>query len=166
MKRIGVMAMPADFRYRDVFLKGKPRHERYDTFRARHPSMDVGHRAKIFAPFDALTGFGDAVASKDIIYRERIELSEEKQAELNHRLGVLKSLTLNGRRVRADRVKITVTFYVPCSDENNEAYGLRGTYRKITGLCRGVDEYRGALTVDNMSIAFDDILSIEKAAEQ
>lgn len=59
------MAMPADFRYRDVFLKGKPQHDRFDLFRIRHPSMDVGRRAKIFSPFDALKGFNEAIASKD-----------------------------------------------------------------------------------------------------
>lgn len=35
MSAIGVMAMPADFRYRDVFLKGKPQHDRYDLFRIK-----------------------------------------------------------------------------------------------------------------------------------
>ena len=54
MSSIGVMSMPVDFRYREVFLKGRPRHDRYDPFRIRHPSMDRGHRAKIFSPFDAL----------------------------------------------------------------------------------------------------------------
>ena len=55
------MRMPSAFRYRDVFLKGKPRHERYDAFRIRHPEMDPGRRAKIFAPFDALQGFGEEI---------------------------------------------------------------------------------------------------------
>ena len=64
MSTIGVMAMPANFKYRDVFLKGKPRHERSDRFWLRHPAMDVGHRAKIFAPFDALKGFSDAIAKE------------------------------------------------------------------------------------------------------
>ena len=41
------MEMPADFRYREVFLRGKPQHDRFDLFRARHPSMDVGRRAKM-----------------------------------------------------------------------------------------------------------------------
>ena len=77
MSSIGVMAMPADFRYRDVFLKGKPQHDRFDLFRIRHPSMDVGRRAKIFSPFDALKGFNEAIASKDVLYRERVELSDE-----------------------------------------------------------------------------------------
>ena len=74
MSSIGVMAMPANFRYREVFLKGRPRHDRYDPFRIRHPSMDRGHRAKIFAPFDALKGFNEAVSAKDVLYEDRIEL--------------------------------------------------------------------------------------------
>ena len=61
MSAIGVMAMPADFRYRDVFLKGKPQHDRYDLFRIKHPRMATGRRAKIFSPFDALKGFSEAV---------------------------------------------------------------------------------------------------------
>ena len=64
MDAIGVMPIPADFRYLNVFLKGKPQHDRFDPFRVRHPRMDVGHRAKIFAPFDALKGFSEAIASK------------------------------------------------------------------------------------------------------
>ena len=63
MRRIGFMEMPAGFRYREVALKGKPKHERFDSFSVRHPQMDVGKRAKIFAPFDALKGFDDAVSA-------------------------------------------------------------------------------------------------------
>ena len=65
MDRIGVMPMPADFRYREVFMKGRPRHERLDAFRIRHPRMDVGRRAKIFAPFDALKGFSEALRAEE-----------------------------------------------------------------------------------------------------
>ena len=71
MSAIGVMAMPVNFRYREVFLRGKPRHDRCDPFRIRHPSMDRRKRAKIFAPFDALRGFSEAVASKDVLYEDR-----------------------------------------------------------------------------------------------
>ena len=60
------MNMPDTFRYREVFLKGKPEHGEYDRFRIRHPKMDVGRRAKIFAPFDALRGFGDAICAEGI----------------------------------------------------------------------------------------------------
>ena len=139
MSSIGVMAMPVDFRYREVFLKGRPRHDRYDPFRIRHPSMDRGHRAKIFSPFDALKGFNEAVASKDVLYEDRIELLQEDSEELSRRLNVLHNLTFNSRMARANRVQVTVTYYEPCSDENSEAYGLRGQYKTITGICWNVD---------------------------
>ena len=115
MSSIGVMAMPANFRYREVFLKGRPRHDRYDPFRIRHPSMDRGHRAKIFAPFDALKGFNEAVSAKDVLYEDRIELLQEDTEELSRRLNILHNLTFNGRMARANRVQVTVTYYEPCS---------------------------------------------------
>ena len=65
MRAVGVMEMPADFRYRDVFLRGKPVHDRFDPFRIRHPQMPAGRRAKIFAPFDALRGFSAAIMAEE-----------------------------------------------------------------------------------------------------
>ncbi|MBQ9061904.1 MAG: hypothetical protein IJ121_03605 [Eubacterium sp.] len=71
MRAVGAMEMPVNFRYRDVFLKGKPQHDRFDPFRIRHPGMERRRRAKIFAPFDALKGFNEAIAAMDIRCAER-----------------------------------------------------------------------------------------------
>ena len=60
-KKLGDTRMPAGFRYRETFMTGKTEHGRTDPFRLRHPSMDCGKRAKLFAPFDALKGFGEAI---------------------------------------------------------------------------------------------------------
>ena len=60
---LGEMAMPADFRYRAVALRGRPQHEKTDAFSIRHPPMPPGRWAKIFSPFDALKGFHDAIAA-------------------------------------------------------------------------------------------------------
>ena len=125
--------------------------------------MDVGRRAKIFSPFDALKGFNEAIASKDVLYRERVELSDEDRTELDRRLRILKGLTYSGHMARGNRVKITVLFYVPCLDEQNEAFGIRGRYRKITGICWNVDEVYGSILVDKIRISFDDILRIGNA---
>lgn len=67
MYAIGVMQVPADFRYLDVFLKGKPQHDRDDPFRIRHPKMPCDKRAKIFSPFDALKGFSEALAAQEAL---------------------------------------------------------------------------------------------------
>ena len=166
MSAVGVMAMPVNFRYRDVFLKGKPQHDRNDPFRIKHPSMDRRKRAKIFAPFDALKGFNEAVAAKDILYENRISLSQEDLDELNRRLGILHELTRNSRMARASQVQVTVTYYEACSDENHEDYGLRGQYKTISGICYNVDaEVTKTILVDRMRIDMENIRSIDGPEE-
>ena len=162
MTTIGVMAMPANFRYREVFLKGRPRHDRFDSFRKKHPSMDVGRRAKIFSPFDALKGFNEAVAAKDVLYRDREVLSEEDIGELNRRLEILHGLTYNGRMARANRVQVTVTWYEACNDINHEDYGLRGQYRTISGICWNVDaEETRTILIGEKRLPLENVRRIE-----
>ena len=139
MSMIGAMAMPVNFRYRDVFLKGRPKHDRYDSFRIRHPQMPPGKRAKLFAPFDALRGFDFAILMKNEIYTNRVIMSPEGREELDRRLSVLHNLTYNSRMARVNRPQVAVTYYEPCSDINSEAYGSQGQYKTITGICRNVD---------------------------
>ena len=59
------MTLPPNFKYRDAYLRGRPKHQKTDPFRIRHPVMDIGRRAKIFAPFDALRGFSAALLAQD-----------------------------------------------------------------------------------------------------
>lgn len=53
-----------DFKYLDVFLKGRPTHGRADAFSVKHPRMAVDRRAKLFAPFAALRGFDEEIARR------------------------------------------------------------------------------------------------------
>ena len=89
--------VPLDFPYLSAFLQGPPHYDRYDEFLLRHPHMEPGKRAKIFAPFDALDGYSDAVRSKNVEYVEQIDLNEvglaeETRAELARRLEILHNL--------------------------------------------------------------------------
>ena len=56
---IDTSAFPSSFRYGKVLAKGKPVHDKNDSFSVRHPAMDLTKRAKIFSPFDALKGFDE-----------------------------------------------------------------------------------------------------------
>lgn len=56
-----------------------------------HVHMDVGRRAKQFAPFAALKGFEECVRRKEILYVERPSLCEEKRDELDRKLRILQS---------------------------------------------------------------------------
>ena len=57
--------IPKSFRYRQILLKGRPLHQGGDAFLARHPPMDLSRRAKLFAPFDALRGFDEALIAAE-----------------------------------------------------------------------------------------------------
>ena len=157
---LGNMRMPADFKYRNVYLKGKPVHTGGDGFLRRHPAMDLGRRAKIFSPFDALRGFGDAVKSKDIAYVDRPEVSEDAQREIDRKLAALRDLT----RLRAgkkERPRVEIAYFAVCADPDSFACGVRGVVRTVSGVCRRVDDVSGrAVTVGDRVIPFDDILSL------
>jgi len=164
MSGIGDIPMPPGFRYRETAALGRPQHSGDDPFRLRHPQMDIGKRAKIFAPYDALKGFSDAVAAKNELYEPRRELSGTEIRELDRRLNILCRLTAGRRRTEERRVPVTVTFFVPCADADHEAFGTRGQYRTLRGSCRGVDLTGQSLSVEDTKISFRDLLRIESDA--
>ena len=108
-ENIGEMPMPVNFRYAEVFRQGRPRHGKpgklstYDLFYIKHPPMDTVRRAKLFSAFDALKGFGDRIASKEVLYEDRRELTEEEKKELDRRLAVIRRLTASGLKITATR---------------------------------------------------------------
>ena len=157
---IGYMPMPAGFPYQSVFLQGRPKHEKYDDFWRRHPPMDITHRAKIFAPFDALTGFSECIAGKEILYREKRALSEGEKEELDRKVSVLCRLTHNGKAARKNRPQITVCCFAPCTDPNSSAYGTGGIYENVEGICQKVNPVSRTITVGDRVLAIDDIADI------
>ena len=162
MSSIGKMTMPDGFRYKEVFMRGKPQHDCDDAFGRKHPRMNIGHRAKIFSPFDALKGFDDAIASRDIPYGPKKEPGQKEAEELDRRLRILSDLTRTGKAARENGVKVSATYFIPCADENHEAYGLYGQYHTVTGVCMGVDaEVHKTIRIDGYIIGFEDLLSIE-----
>ncbi len=163
---VGNVNPPDNFEYTEILKQGKPHHEKFDDFYKRHPFMDVSKRAKIFSPFDALKGFSEATEKKTVQYQPKIILDEEVQDEISRRLDILHKLTLNSRIARQNHIVVSVTYFVPCSDKNHEAYGYRGSYLTIEGACKNVDSVISkTITVDDIAIVFDDILSIESECD-
>ena len=159
---LGYMPAPADFKYADVMAAGRPVHRQRDLFAIKHPAMSPGKRAKIFSPFDALKGFTEAVEAKDELYVERIELSEDQCAEIDIIIAGLQELVCNSSAARENNVTVTVTHFVPCVDEHNDACGYRGQYVKTTGVVSCIDPVvRRTITVDGKKIGFSNILEIQ-----
>jgi len=63
------------FPYLRVLMQGRPEHR--ETVQ-KHPPMDRGHRAKIFAPFDALDGFSEQIRQKDRLREEAVPEKNEE----------------------------------------------------------------------------------------
>ncbi len=158
MIALGYAPIPAQFKYLDVFLTGRPRHQKMDPFWIRHPSMDVAKRAKLFAPFDALRGFSAAIIAKDALYETKRELSDEDLEELNRKLSVLSELTRNRKVARENQVTVTVTHFIPCTDRNNESFKVKGNYKTINGICARVDPISHVFVLmDGHTVRFEDI---------
>ena len=159
---IGETDKSIDSEYIQISEKGKPQHTKFDDFYRKHPFMDVGKRAKIFAPFAALRGFEGCILDKEVQYQPKIILDEEVKDEIAHQLEMLHGLTINSRAARKNHVVVSVTYFIPCSDKNHEAYGYYGQYVTITGVCKKVDsEITKTIIVEKVAIPLDDIYKIE-----
>lgn len=99
--------------------------------------MPIADRAKQFMPFAALKGLPDALAAKEKIAVEKIELSPERYEELDRKMHLV------------ERGKIMTVIYYK-EDE----------YLKLTGMVARIDPGSRILQIVNTQIAFEDILDI------
>ena len=99
--------------------------------------MDRRDRAKQFMPFAAVKGYEEALRAKEKIVVEKIELSEEKKAELDFKL----------HQIRKNDIIMVVYFF-------------RDEYIKIEGMVSRLDTDARVLKVVNTKIPFDDIYDL------
>ena len=109
------------------------------------PRMPRQNRAKIFAPYQALKGFGDAVRAKDAVYVPRMELPADRQEQLDRQLRGLR---------RQDRVSVT-WFLARPGDPSG-----RGQYVTAAGTVERIDMYARLLWVGAQPVPFSDITEI------
>lgn len=63
---------------------------------------------------------------------------------------------------RENKVRVSVTYYEPCADENHDDYGKRGCYKTVGGICYNVDtEAEQTILVDHTKIPLNRVLRIE-----
>lgn len=103
---------------------------------AKRPHMSVHDRAAQFAPFAALTGYGDAIDETRRLTCDRPEPGEAELAELDAALSELLA------RI-GERPQVEATYFVP--DEKKEG----GAYVTRTGRVRRVDAVRRRLVFDD-----------------
>lgn len=129
-------------KYKDMIYMDRP-------ISKKHTPMPLENRAAQFAPFAALTGYDDAVSETSRLTVNKIELSEEKKAELDLTLSNLNS-------VITTRPKASITYFVPDTLKSG------GDYVTISANIRKIDTVsRTIILMDRSVIAIDDIISIE-----
>ena len=140
-------------KYAAIIHTPRPVHHQ-DEFAFRHPPMDRRKRAKLFAAFDALAGYDEALAEQEVIYVERELLSESKLAELDEKLNRLwqayhesKSGVkyLGGSELPAqfEAPVVTVRYF-----EEAPGQAGRGLYHTVTGRVVKLDLTRGIIWLE------------------
>lgn len=116
---------------------------------ATRPGMPMLDRAAQFQPFQALTGYEDAVHETARLTDERVELTEDEKVLLDAKLQKL-----------ADRLssqpRVTVTWFQP--DKRKAG----GAYVTTTGQLKKIGDFEGVLIlVGGKRIVIENILNIQ-----
>lgn len=121
-----------------------PHHEL--TTRQRMP---VANRAASFAPFAALTGYGESVKEVARLTKERIELDAGTKEALNDKLNLAVE--------KADeQPEISITYFLPDKRKSG------GEYVTVKAVIKRIDEFeRRVIFADKSFIPIDDIYEIE-----
>ena len=115
----------------------------------KHPQMPLLDRAAQFSPFAALTGHEDAIHETARLVEEKLVLDEDEKAILDGTLQEIKAHL-------SEHPNVSVMYFKP------DAVKQGGSYERVSGRVRKLDEYAGKLLLDNgVEIAFENMVQIE-----
>ena len=100
--------------------------------------MDRISRTKQFLPFDALKGFKEALAEKEVEYDKRIDLTEDSYMELENQLNKIE---------KGSKIKIK--------------YYKNKKYIEIEGEVTNIDYIRKKIRINDENINICDIVGID-----
>lgn len=116
---------------------------------AKHPQMALSDRAAQFLPFQALTGYSDAIQETARLTEEFLDLDESSRADLDRKLAVL-------QQHLSQRPEVQAIVFQPDKRKNG------GAYRTVFGIIRKIDPYERKLVMeDGTSLPMDYIIEID-----
>lgn len=114
-----------------------------------HPRMSMLNRAAQFAPFAALSGYGDAIKETARLTDTKVELDENSKEMLDEKLQLIQEQSYA-------HPQISVTYFQPDKRKNG------GEYVTVAGKFKKIDLYeRSVVMMDGMRIKIEDITEIE-----
>ena len=135
--------------YRDIMNAQRPQHTD-DDFSVRHPKMQTGDRAKIFAPFSALKGHSETVRENERQTMAKKVLSSDQRDNLSFILQDIDQLLCT-----EDFVAINITYFVPDTQRTGE-----GIYKTEKMNVKKVDTELFNIISKEKTISFDNIYKI------
>lgn len=128
--------------YDDIINLSRPK--------SNHPKMSIEQRSAQFAPFAALTSFGNKVKETARLTDRKIELDEEMKNIIDIKIQDIKNKLSNN-----ENFTIEITYFI--SDNKKEG----GKYVTITDPLFKIDEYKHQFIMKNgLKIDISDILDI------
>lgn len=120
-----------------------PRHES-----KRHLPLSMEQRAAQFAPYSALSGYGDEIKETSRITENKIELSDDEKSKINNILQqIIKEIS--------NKPKVTITYFIPDMKKNG------GKYNTQVGNIKKVDKFKQIIILeDKTEIPIQDIIEI------
>lgn len=111
-----------------------------------HPQMSLEARSAQFAPFAALTGYGDVINETGRLTNEKIEIDDELKEILNEEI-----MKIKGKLSK--RLTISFTYFIPDAKKNG------GKYVTVKGIVKKVND-NSIILEDKTEILIEDIIDI------
>lgn len=143
------------FEYADIINRVRPVHKA-DKFSYKHPRMSSEKRAKIFAPFAALSGYEDSLADKEVIYDIRRVLTDDECFDLDCKIAAIYEKCRNSILARENSVKVRILYFEPLADDE-----LHGRYIEISGLVTKVRPDKETITILDKEIPLRSIYKLD-----
>lgn len=113
------------------------------------PHMPMADRAAQFSPFQALSGYGEAVRETARRTTERIELAEDAKAALEEKLRLLSDTV-------SDAPAVSITYFQP------DRKKAGGKYITATGIVKRIDDFQHTIIMkDGCQIAIADVIDAD-----
>ena len=107
----------------------------------RHPQMSLYARSAQFAPFAALTGYGDEIRETARLTNRRIELDEEAKSILDNKIQIILKQMLQ-------KPTVTITYFIPDLKKDG------GKYITIFGIIKRIDKYKQVIAAIKIKFSF------------
>ncbi len=111
-----------------------------------HPQMSLEARSAQFAPFAALTGYGDVINETGRLTNEKIEIDDELKEILNEEIMKIKNKL-------SERLTVSFTYFIPDEKKNG------GKYVTVKGIVKKVND-NSIILEDKTEILIEDIIDI------